>query len=106
MYVNCDQSPLEEIRNIACASPSTHPPLHLYTYFAHSAYIMYIIMYVPRALVILYTVEMPQFMYNYTSTLIQEFLRRPRSKDQLIDGIVRFWGSVTVEKCRKYVILE
>ena len=37
---------------------------------------------------------------------LKEYLRRevkPRSKDELVDGIVQFWGSVSGEKCRKYI---
>lgn len=37
---------------------------------------------------------------------LKEFIRReikPTSKDQLVDGIVQFWGSVSGEKCRKYI---
>ena len=28
---------------------------------------------------------------------------KPKSKDELVDGIMRFWGTVTVPKCRKYI---
>ena len=28
---------------------------------------------------------------------------KPRSKDQLVDGIACFWRTVTVEKCRRYI---
>ena len=37
---------------------------------------------------------------------LKEYLRReikPKSKDELVDGIVQFWGSVSGEKCRKYI---
>jgi len=37
---------------------------------------------------------------------LKEFLRRevkPRTKDELVDGIQQFWGSVSGEKCRKYI---
>ena len=37
---------------------------------------------------------------------LKEYLRRevkPRSKDELVDGIVQFWGSVSGEKCHKYI---
>ena len=37
---------------------------------------------------------------------LKEFLRRevkPHTKDELIGGIHRFWDSVTVEKCCKYI---
>ena len=27
---------------------------------------------------------------------------KPRSKDQLLDGIACFWRTATVEKCRRY----
>ena len=35
-----------------------------------------------------------------------EFLRRevkPHAKQELIDGIQQFWGTVTVAKCAKYI---
>jgi len=37
---------------------------------------------------------------------LKEFLRRevkPKTKDELVEGIVQFWGSVSGEKCRKYI---
>ena len=37
---------------------------------------------------------------------LKEFIRReikPRTKDELIKGIEKFWGTVTVEKCNKYI---
>ena len=37
---------------------------------------------------------------------MKEFNRRevkPRTKEQLIDGIIRFWDTVTVAKCVKYI---
>ena len=37
---------------------------------------------------------------------MKEFNRRevkPRMKEQLIDGIIRFWDTVTVAKCVKYI---
>ena len=37
---------------------------------------------------------------------MKEFIRRevkPTIKLELIDGIVRFWETVTVEKCNKYI---
>jgi len=37
---------------------------------------------------------------------MKEFIRRevkPKTKDELVDGIVKFWGSVSGEKCRKYI---
>ncbi len=37
---------------------------------------------------------------------LKEYLRRvvkPRTKDQLISGILEFWETVSIEKCRKYV---
>ena len=37
---------------------------------------------------------------------LKEYIRRevkPKTKDELIDGIVEFWGSVSGEKCRKYI---
>ena len=37
---------------------------------------------------------------------LKEYLRRevkPKTKAELVDGIVEFWGSVSGEKCRKYI---
>jgi len=37
---------------------------------------------------------------------LNEFLRweiKPRTKDELVSGIQQFWGSVSGEKCRKYI---
>ena len=37
---------------------------------------------------------------------LKEFIRRevkPKTKQELIDGIVRFWETVTVEKCNRYI---
>lgn len=37
---------------------------------------------------------------------LKEFLRRevkPRNKQQLIDGVLHFWCTVTIAKCRKYI---
>ena len=37
---------------------------------------------------------------------MKEFIRRevkPTTKQELMDGIVRFWKTVTVEKCNKYI---
>ena len=37
---------------------------------------------------------------------LKEFIRRevkPKTKQELIDGIVKFWETVTVEKCNKYI---
>lgn len=37
---------------------------------------------------------------------LKEFLRRevkPTIKSELIDGINRFWDTVTVDKCKKYI---
>jgi len=37
---------------------------------------------------------------------MKEFIRRevkPKTKDELVDGILKFWGSVSGEKCRKYI---
>ena len=37
---------------------------------------------------------------------LKEYLRRevkPRTKDQLVNGIEMFWKSVDVRKCRKYI---
>ena len=37
---------------------------------------------------------------------LKEYLRRevkPRTKDELVGGIQEFWGSVSGEKCRKYI---
>ena len=37
---------------------------------------------------------------------LKEYLRRdvkPRIQEELVDGIVQFWDSVSGEKCRKYI---
>lgn len=37
---------------------------------------------------------------------LKEFIRRevkPRTKQELIDGIETFWSTVTLEKCKKYI---
>ena len=37
---------------------------------------------------------------------LKEYIRRevkPRTKDELIEGIEEFWGLVSGEKCRKYI---
>lgn len=37
---------------------------------------------------------------------LKEFMRRevkPKTKQELIDGIISFWETVTIEKCRKYI---
>ena len=37
---------------------------------------------------------------------LKEYIRRvkkPRTKEELIDGIKEFWDSVTVTKCLKYI---
>ena len=37
---------------------------------------------------------------------LKEFIRRetkPKTKKELIKGIDAFWGSVTVEKCNRYI---
>ncbi len=37
---------------------------------------------------------------------LKEFLRRevkPRTKDELIGGILKFWETVDVAKCQKYI---
>ena len=37
---------------------------------------------------------------------LKEFIRRevkPKTKQELIDGILRFWETVTIEKCNKYI---
>ena len=37
---------------------------------------------------------------------LKEYIRRevkPTTKQQLIDGILAFWETVTVEKCKKYI---
>ena len=41
-----------------------------------------------------------------TVSLQQEFLRRevkPRTKEELVDGIQAFWMTVDIPKCRKYI---
>ena len=37
---------------------------------------------------------------------LKEFIRKevkPRTKDELVDGISKFWETVTVEKCNRYI---
>ena len=37
---------------------------------------------------------------------LKEYLRRvikPRTKEELVDGITRFWATVDVHKCTKYI---
>ena len=37
---------------------------------------------------------------------LKEFVRlevKPKTKDELIQGIIRFWDTVDIEKCRKYI---
>jgi len=37
---------------------------------------------------------------------LKEYIRRevkPKTKDELVEGIKEFWGSVSGEKCRKYI---
>lgn len=37
---------------------------------------------------------------------LKEFVRRevkPKTKQELIDGILQFWGTVTLSKCRAYI---
>ena len=37
---------------------------------------------------------------------LKEYMRRvvkPKKKDQLVSGILEFWDTVDIEKCRKYV---
>ena len=37
---------------------------------------------------------------------LKEFIRRevkPRTKQELVDGIQRFWSTVSVSKCKKYI---
>lgn len=37
---------------------------------------------------------------------LKEFIRRevkPKTKQELIDGIARYWSTVTIAKCRKYI---
>lgn len=37
---------------------------------------------------------------------LKEYLRReikPRTKQELIDGILKFWATITIAKCRKYI---
>ena len=37
---------------------------------------------------------------------LKEFIRRevkPRNKQELVDGIRRFWGTVSISKCTKYI---
>lgn len=42
----------------------------------------------------------------YTHTYLQEFLRRevkPKNKNELVNGILQFWSTVTVSKCQRYI---
>ena len=37
---------------------------------------------------------------------MQEFLRRevkPKTKDELINGILQYWATVTAAKCQRYI---
>ena len=37
---------------------------------------------------------------------LKQFIRRevkPKTKQDLIDGILQFWETVTIEKCNKYI---
>ena len=37
---------------------------------------------------------------------LKEFIRRevkPRTNQELVDGIERFWSTVSVSKCKKYI---
>lgn len=37
---------------------------------------------------------------------MKEFIRRevkPHTKDELVEGIQRFWSTINGEKCRKYI---
>ena len=37
---------------------------------------------------------------------LKEFIRRetkPKTKEELVTGIINFWDTVTVEKCTKYI---
>ena len=47
-----------------------------------------------------------QYISNFIVMLFQEYIRRevkPTNKDQLVDGIRQFWGTVSVAKCRRYI---
>ena len=42
----------------------------------------------------------------YHNHFVQEFLRRevkPKTKDELVQGILSFWSTVSVHKCRQYI---
>ena len=37
---------------------------------------------------------------------LKEYIRReikPKTKDELVQGIVKFWDTVTIEKCNRYI---
>jgi len=43
---------------------------------------------------------------EFVIAFLQEFIRRevkPKTKAQLVDGILEFWRSVTVSKCQRYI---
>ena len=45
-----------------------------------------------------------RLQYNWHE--LKEFIRRevkPSNKQELVDGIYRFWKTVTAEKCTKYI---
>ena len=47
-------------------------------------------------------------IFNNTCLFLcmQEYIRRevkPHFKDELVQGIQQFWGSVSVQKCRRYI---
>ena len=46
------------------------------------------------------------FVYFVSLTHLPEFLRRevkPKDKNELVNGILQFWSTVTVSKCQKYI---
>ena len=36
-------------------------------------------------------------------TVAKMLVFKPRTKDELVDGISKFWETVTVEKCNRYI---
>ena len=45
-------------------------------------------------------------LHVHISVLLQEFLRRdvkPKTKDELVNGILQFWTTVTAAKCQWYI---
>lgn len=43
---------------------------------------------------------------SVTCFSIQEFVQcevKPSTKDELVDGILRFWATVDIQKCQRYI---